>query len=58
MVRVQNVVFSGFAVEDFDRKITFVSAKMGAEINPGLLGSVCMPTTNRREYDKPPKSQG
>ena len=50
MLRVQNVVPTEFAVENFDRKLTFAAAKMGAEIIPGLLGSVCMTTTNRREY--------
>ena len=50
MLRVQNVVSSGFAVENFDRKLTFAAAKIGAEIIPGLLASISKATAESVTY--------
>ena len=49
--------WTGASLKDTGR-LTFAAAKMGAEIIPGLLDSIRKATSERREYGKPPKSQG
>ena len=39
-------------------RLTFAAAKMGAEIIPGLLESIRMATSERREYGKGKRTVG
>ena len=57
IVGQKEIFWTGASLKDAGR-LTFASAKMGAEIIPGLLDSICKATSERREYGKGKKPVG
>ena len=51
IIDVKDLYLIGASLKDAGR-LTFAAAKMGAEIIPGLLDSICKATSDRREYGK------
>ena len=57
IIDVKDLYLIGASLKDAGR-LTFVAAKMGAEIIPGLLESIRKATSERREYGKGKKAVG
>ncbi len=51
IVDQKEIFWTGASLKDAGR-LTFATAKMGAEIIPGLLESIRKATSDRREYGK------
>ena len=57
IVDQKEIFWTGASLKDAGR-LTFAAAKMGAEIIPGLLESICKATSERWEYGKGKKAVG
>ncbi len=57
IVDQKEIFWTGASLKDAGR-LTFAAAKMGAEVLPGLLGSIRKATSERREYGKGKKTVG
>ena len=51
IVDQKEIYWTGASLKDAGR-LTFAAAKMGAEVIPRLLDSICKATTERKEYGK------